>query len=83
MSMKNSSDTIGNKSSDLPVCSAVPQPLRHRVPHSSTTPCTKFGHGKRMLNKIQLTMKTFSYKENKMNLYMKSNFSPGVWVVII
>jgi hypothetical protein len=31
MSMKNSSDTIGNRSRDLPVCSAVPQPLCHRV----------------------------------------------------
>jgi hypothetical protein len=30
--MKNSNDTIGNRSRDLPVCSAVPQPLRHRVP---------------------------------------------------
>jgi hypothetical protein len=29
MSMKNS-DTIGYQSRDLPVCSAVPQPLRHR-----------------------------------------------------
>jgi hypothetical protein len=25
MSMKNSDDTIGNRSRDLPVCSAVPQ----------------------------------------------------------
>jgi hypothetical protein len=32
MSMKKSSDTIGNRTRDLPVCSAVPQPLRHRVP---------------------------------------------------
>jgi hypothetical protein len=32
MSMKNSNDTIGNRSRDLPVCSAEPQPLRHRVP---------------------------------------------------
>jgi hypothetical protein len=24
--MKNSNDTIGNRTSDLPVCSAVPQP---------------------------------------------------------
>jgi hypothetical protein len=32
MSMKNSNDTMGNRSRDLPVCSAVPQPLRHRVP---------------------------------------------------
>jgi hypothetical protein len=27
--MKNPNDTIGNRSRDLPVCSAVPQPLRH------------------------------------------------------
>jgi hypothetical protein len=30
--MKNSSDTIGNRSHVLPVCGAVPQPLRYRVP---------------------------------------------------
>jgi hypothetical protein len=34
MSMKNSNDTIGNRSHDSPVYSAVPQPLRHRVPHN-------------------------------------------------
>jgi hypothetical protein len=27
MSMKNSSDTIGNRTRDLPTCSAVPQPI--------------------------------------------------------
>jgi hypothetical protein len=32
MSMKKSSGTIGNRSHDLPGCSAVPQPLRHLVP---------------------------------------------------
>jgi hypothetical protein len=31
MSTKNSNDTIGNRSRDLPFCSSVPQPLRHRV----------------------------------------------------
>jgi hypothetical protein len=31
MSMKNSNDTIGNQSRDLPFCSAVPQPLYHCV----------------------------------------------------
>jgi hypothetical protein len=31
ISMKKSSDTIGNRSRDLPVCSAVP--LRHGVPN--------------------------------------------------
>jgi hypothetical protein len=30
MSMKNSNDTIGNRTRDLPVYSAEPQPLRHR-----------------------------------------------------
>jgi hypothetical protein len=29
--MKNSNDTIGNRTRDLPVCSVVPQPMRHRV----------------------------------------------------
>jgi hypothetical protein len=30
--MKNSSDTMGTRTRNLPVCSAVPQPLRHRMP---------------------------------------------------
>jgi hypothetical protein len=36
MLMKSSNDTIGNRSRDLPVCSAVPEPLRHqqRVPQT-------------------------------------------------
>jgi hypothetical protein len=39
MSMKKSSDTIGNGTRDLPVCSAVPQPLRHRSPlYTKKTP---------------------------------------------
>jgi hypothetical protein len=38
--MKNSNDTIGNRSRDLPVCSAVPQPLRHRVPSKATQETT-------------------------------------------
>jgi hypothetical protein len=36
MSMKKSSDIIGNRVRDLSVCSAVPQPLRHRVPPPPT-----------------------------------------------
>ena len=31
MSMKNSSDTIGNRTCALPVCSAVPQPTAPNV----------------------------------------------------
>jgi hypothetical protein len=38
MSMKNSNDSIGNRSRDLPVCSTVPQPLCHHVPHILTVP---------------------------------------------
>jgi hypothetical protein len=38
MSMKNSNYTIGNRSRDLPVCRAVPQPMCHRVPnHTAST----------------------------------------------
>jgi hypothetical protein len=33
LSMKKSSDNIRNRTRDLPVYSAVPQLLRHRVPH--------------------------------------------------
>ena len=33
MSMKNTNDTIGNRTRDLSVCSVVPYPLRHRAPY--------------------------------------------------
>jgi hypothetical protein len=42
--MKNSSDTIGNRSRDLPVCSAVAQPLRHRA---VVEQCTLFNKASR------------------------------------
>jgi hypothetical protein len=32
MSVKNSDDSISNRSRDIPVCGAVSQPLRYRVP---------------------------------------------------
>jgi hypothetical protein len=31
--MTNYNDTVGNRTRDLPVCGALPQPLRHRVHH--------------------------------------------------
>ena len=40
MSMKNSSDTIGNRTRDLPTCSAVPQPAA-----PPRTPIVMHGHG--------------------------------------
>jgi hypothetical protein len=36
MPMKKSSDTIGNRNRDLPVCSAVPQPTAPPQPHKRT-----------------------------------------------
>jgi len=41
MSMKNSNETIGNRTRDLPACSAVPQPTappRHRANHAKFNP---------------------------------------------
>ena len=35
MSMKNSNDTIWNRTSDLPICTAVPWPLRYRGPNNN------------------------------------------------
>jgi len=34
MSLKNSSDTMGNRIRDLPACRAVAQPTAPRVPHT-------------------------------------------------
>jgi len=44
MSMKNSSDTIGNRNRDLPTCSAVPQPTAPpRAPNNNNNIlCTGF-----------------------------------------
>jgi hypothetical protein len=39
MSIKKSSDTIENRTLDLPVSSAVPQPLLHRVPPNYYSMC--------------------------------------------
>ena len=40
MSMKNSNDTIKNRTHDFPACSAVPQPTA--PPHALFLPCQKF-----------------------------------------
>ena len=42
MSMKNSNDTIGNRTRDLPTCSAVPQPTEiPRAAEGNTIGLTK------------------------------------------
>jgi hypothetical protein len=49
MSMKNFSEIIGNQSRNLPVCSAVPQPLLVKIAHFHPATCnmahwlTKYG----------------------------------------
>jgi hypothetical protein len=43
MSMKNSSDTIENRTRDLPACSAVPQPTSPPSAHHYTARLTKDG----------------------------------------
>ena len=52
ISKENSSDTIGNRTGDLPACSAVPQPTA--LPRA---PTYKNMHS---TNKIQIIMNTFS-----------------------
>jgi hypothetical protein len=48
MSMKNSSDTIGNRTHDLSTCSAVPQPTALlRAPHKEV-----------MMNKYEVIIST-------------------------
>jgi hypothetical protein len=39
MSMKNSNDTIGNRTRDLPACSTMPQPTT--LPHTPVIGCIK------------------------------------------
>jgi hypothetical protein len=41
-SMKKSSNLTRNRTRDLPVCSAVPKPLRHRVPQHKVIYCVCF-----------------------------------------
>jgi len=57
MSMKNSSDTIGNRNRNLPACSTVPQPTAPpRAPQRgvSCTINTEHSVGKRTRNVVRL-----------------------------
>jgi hypothetical protein len=65
MSTKNSNDTIGNRSRDLPVCSAVPQPLRHRVPPQNDR--------RKWLNGNGCERKKFSLKKNTISVFAGKN----------
>jgi hypothetical protein len=74
MSIKNSNDYIGNRSRDLTVvCSAVPQPLLHRVP-----PIIDMGRIKVSYRQRKLYNETFLILD-KFNLALYLNFSWLCW----
>jgi hypothetical protein len=68
MSMKKSSDTIENQTSDIPVCSGVPQPLRHRVP-----PLRKVMH--KNYGKFQVVVKSVLLSTQERNEICYNTFS--------
>jgi len=51
MSMKNSNDTIGNRTRDLPACSAVPQPTA--PPRAPLAGASKGGEKKKTHSSLQ------------------------------
>jgi hypothetical protein len=50
VSMKNSNDTVGNQTLDVPACITVPQKMRHLVPHSYHVMAPKCGLTRRQIN---------------------------------
>jgi hypothetical protein len=84
MSMKNSNYTIGNRFHDLPVCSAVPQPLRHRAPHEHRVvrlfrPTRKgIPEGMRELHRMMLHKLCWSPKIVRMNK-IKARVMRRIW----
>jgi hypothetical protein len=59
MSVNNSNDTIGIQSRDLPVCSAVPQPLRHQ---QRADRLIMYGTNIKPIGDISLTLETLLYE---------------------
>ena len=60
MSMKNSNETIGNRTRDLPTCSAVPQPITLPRAHNRTTYRTKV-----TVQEMNRLMRTLKYSLQK------------------
>jgi hypothetical protein len=74
--MKNSSDTIGNRSRYLPVCSAVPQPLRHRVPLCGEMGENYMTRNLKLFNLVLVTQ--YNYKHvRRMCIAVKINVGIG------
>jgi hypothetical protein len=73
VSMKTFIDIIGNRSRDLPVCSAVPQPLRHRVPplyFIRTYKCVTGSDGLQSCYHVEINIMLYEY--NLLQLHSKS-----------
>jgi hypothetical protein len=77
MSMKNSNDTIGNQSRDLPVCSTVPQSLCHRVHLSLKKYRTNF-QNQILARKVVL----FNYKINVVDAFKRGGLESTQFKVL-
>ena len=76
MLMKNSNDTIGNRTRDLPSCSAVPQPI---APPRTLTNNGSCSNTKNVSTLCKLLCERFAHVKLK-ERHTKSVLS--VWVVI-
>jgi len=86
--MKNSNDTIGNRTRELPACSAVPQPtappcapFTHcwfyilRFLKSITSKIEKFVHGLGIANELHCLVLKKRYKLNNPTLHVMADVS--------
>jgi len=70
MSMKNTNDTIGNRTRDLPACSAVPQPTAPpRIPEYQT----------RYSVIIKVVLSILEARRLCWSFYLNTAFMPAVW----
>jgi hypothetical protein len=89
--MKNSNDTIGNRSRDLPVCSAVPQSLRHRVPPLYASYLAQFMADKSFfqqklkvyLNACRLSNFTSNPDSNILRTFFQSNYTHSEQLAVL
>jgi hypothetical protein len=75
--MKKSSDTLRNRTHDILVCSAVPQPLRQRVPPSHTIRTGQFPGTKRPGRGVDHLPPSSAEVKERVGLYLYSHFGPS------
>ena len=69
MSMKNSNDTIGNRTRDLPACSAVPQPTA-----TPRAPGAESGKNKKSIQNFKSALEHFINKK-PVSMILKSEYA--------